>query len=99
MARKGETMSATEEYEGFVPVSVHLAGHRVEGKAWKFAHRRLLQQIEEDKRQFLPLVEARLYRVEGEESRLTGEFEVLAVNKAEVLAIEPKDAVVPRREI
>ncbi len=91
-------MSVTEEYEGFVPVSVHLAGQRVEGKAWKFAHRRLLQQIEEDKRQFIPLVEARLYRLEGQEAHLTGEFEVLAVNKSGVLAIEPKDTVIPRRE-
>lgn len=88
-------MSYREEYQGFVPVSVYLPGQRVDGRAWKYANRRLLQQIEEDSRQFIPLTEARVYALTGEESRLVGEFDVLAVSKAAIAAIEPKDSVTP----
>jgi len=88
-------MSATEEFEGFVPVTVYLAQHRIEGKAWKFANRRLLQQIEEDKREFLPLVQAQLFFLGGE-SETPAQFEVLAVSKSQIIAIEPKDVVTSR---
>jgi len=94
-ARKGDPMDVTEASQGFVPVSILMHGQRVEGKAWKFANRRLLQQIEEDKRQFLPVVEAKLYRVQGGCSELAAEFAVLAVSKAAIIAIEPKDTVTP----
>lgn len=86
-------MAVGEEYQGFVPLSVYLPGQRIEGKAWKFANRRLLQQIEEDKRQFLPVVEAKLYALEAGSARLVAEFDVLAVNKASITAIEPGDIV------
>ena len=86
-------MEIREEFQGFVPVSLHLPSQRIDGKAWKFANRRLLQQIEEDKRQFLPIIEAKVYAVDGESARPTGEFDVLAVNRSAVTAIEPKDTV------
>jgi hypothetical protein len=88
-------MTMREEYEGFVPVVLYLADRRVEGKVWKFANRRLLQQLEEDKRQFIPVVLAKLFFA-GEPSRQPAEFDVLAVSKSHIVAIEPKDTVTPR---
>jgi hypothetical protein len=79
-------MAAAEEFQGFVRVSLFLPAQRVEGRVWKFANRRLLQQIEQDKRDFIPVVDARLYTLEGE-------FDVLAVRKSAVTAIEPQDTV------
>jgi hypothetical protein len=91
-------MNMGEEFEGFVPISVYLPGQRVDGKAWKFANRRLLQQIEEDTRDFLPVVDAKLYTLNKGSATLTAEFAVLAVNKRNTTAIEPKDAVTPAKE-
>ncbi|MBE9565425.1 MAG: hypothetical protein IMF16_01595 [Proteobacteria bacterium] len=91
-------MSMREDFEGFVPISVYLPGQRVDGKAWKFANRRLLQQIEEDTRDFLPIVDAKLYTLDKDSAILTGEFAVLAVNKRNATAIEPKDAITPAKE-
>jgi hypothetical protein len=88
-------MSVREDFQGFVPLSVYLPNQRVDGKVWKFASRRLLQQIEEDRRQFLPIVEAKLYVLEAGSARLDAQFDVLAVNKAAIMAIEPKDTVAP----
>ena len=87
------SMSTAEEYQGFVPVVILLASQHIEGRVWKFANRRLLQQIEQDKREFVPVVEARLYACEGEERRLAAEYEVLAVRKSAIIAIEPLDTV------
>jgi hypothetical protein len=100
-------MTMREEYEGFVPVTFYLADHRVEGKVWKFANRRLLQQLEEDKRQFVPVVLAKLFFTSapspgadpsraGHPPRQPAEFDVLAVSKDHIIAIEPKDTVTPR---
>jgi hypothetical protein len=85
-----------EDYEGFVPVTFYLANHRVEGKVWKFANRRLLQQIEEDKRQFVPVVLAQLFFVGDASRQQVAEFDVLAVGKDHIIAIEPKDVVTQR---
>lgn len=86
-------MTMGEEYQGFVPVSIILASQQVEGRVWKFANRRLLQQIEQDKREFVPVVKARLYERKGKTRELTAEFEVLAVRKSAIIAIEPGDTV------
>jgi hypothetical protein len=86
-------MAAAEEFQGFVRVSLFLPAQRVEGRVWKFANRRLLQQIEQDKREFVPVVDARLYTLEGDSERLAGQFDVLAVRKSAVTAIEPQDTV------
>jgi hypothetical protein len=86
-------MTMGEEYQGFVPVSIFLASQQVEGRVWKFASRRLLQQIEQDKRDFVPVVEARLYALKGKTRTLTAEFDVLAVRKSAIIAIEPGDTV------
>jgi hypothetical protein len=83
----------TEAYQGFVPVTLLLPGQRIEGKAWKFANRRLLQQIEEDRRQFLPLVSARIY--ESGVEREPEELPVLAVSTQRILAIIPGDVTTP----
>jgi len=60
---------------------------------WKFANRRLLQQLEQDKREFVPVVEAKLYNVKGKTRQLAGEFAVLAVRKSAIVALEPRDTV------
>jgi hypothetical protein len=86
-------MTYTEEYQGFVPVSIHIQGQRIDGRVWKFAKRRLLQQIEEDRRQFVPLVDAKLYELQGKSERLVSQFDVLAVSKRAIRAIEPGDTV------
>jgi len=86
-------MAAPEEFQGFVPVTILLATQHVEGRVWKFANRRLLQQIEQDKRDFIPVVEAKLYVRDGDTRRLAAEYEVLAVRKSAVIAIEPLDSV------
>ena len=86
-------MTMDEEYQGFVPVSIFLAGQQVEGRVWKFANRRLLQQLEQDKREFVPVVEAKLYNVKGKARQLAGEFAVLAVHKSAIVALEPGDTV------
>ncbi len=52
-----------------------------------------LQQIEQDKRDFVPVVEARLYALKGKTRELTAEFDVLAVRKSAIIAIEPGDTV------
>ena len=83
----------TEAYQGFVPVTLLLPGQRIEGKAWKFANRRLLQQIEEDQRQFLPLVSARIYEAGGDQD--PEELPVLAVSTQRILAIIPGDVTTP----
>ncbi len=88
----GKSME-TEAYQGFVPVTLLLPGQRVEGKAWKFANRRLLQQIEEDKRQFLPVVSARIYESGVEQE--PEEIPVLAVSTQRILAIIPGDVTTP----
>ena len=84
-----------EEYQGFVPVSIFLASQQVEGRVWKFANRRLLQQLEQDKREFVPVVEAKLYDLKGKARQLTAEFDVLAVRKGAIIALQPHDAVTP----
>ncbi len=86
-------MTMDEEYQGFVPVSIFLAWQQVEGRVWKFANRRLLQQLEQDKREFVPVVEAKLYNVKGKTRQLAGEFGVLAVRKSAIIALEPGDTV------
>jgi hypothetical protein len=91
-------MPTDEEFQGFVPVSLFLPGQRVEGRIWKFANRRLLQQIEQDRREFVPVVEARLFAVEGDAERAAGQFDVLAVRKSAVTAIVPQDTVTPVAE-
>ena len=86
-------MTMDEEYQGFVPVSIFLASQQVEGRVWKFANRRLLQQLEQDKREFVPVVEAKLYHVKGKTRQLAAEFDVLAVRKSAIIALEPRDTV------
>jgi hypothetical protein len=86
-------MTMGEEYQGFVPVSIFLASQQVEGRVWKFANRRLLQQLEQDKREFVPVVEAKLYTLKGKTRELTAEFDVLAVAKRAIIALEPQDTV------
>jgi len=88
-------MSETEAYQGFVPVTVLLSGQRIEGKAWKFANRRLLQQIEEDRRQFLPLVSVRVYKLDAGCADQPEELPVLAVSTRHILAIVPGDTTTP----
>jgi len=85
----------TEAYQGFVPVTLLLPGQRIEGKAWKFANRRLLQQIEEDRRQFLPLVSARVFDLGAGAGEQPQEVPVLAVSVQSILAIIPGDATTP----
>jgi len=85
----------TEAYQGFVPVTLFLPGQRIEGKAWKFANRRILQQIEEDRRQFLPLVSARIFELGGDPDQRPEELPVLAVSTQRILAIIPGDATTP----
>jgi len=85
----------TEAYQGFVPVTLFLPGQRIEGKAWKFANRRILQQIEEDRRQFLPLVSARIFELDGDPDQRPEELPVLAVSTQRILAIIPGDATTP----
>ena len=82
-----------EDYQGFVPVTILLATQHVEGRVWKFANRRLLQQIEQDKREFVPVVDAKLFVRDGDEKRLEAEYEVLAIRKSAIIAIEPLDCV------
>jgi len=86
-------MPTGEEFQGFVPVSIFLPAHRVEGRVWKFANRRLLQQIEQDRREFVPVVEARLFTIERDTERITGQFDVLAIRKSAIVAIRPQDTV------
>ena len=88
-------MAVPEDFQGFVPVSLFLPSQRVDGKVWKFKAHRVLQHIEEDSRRFLPVVEAKVYALGDGPPTLTGEFDVLAVNKSAILAIEPKDTVTP----
>ena len=40
-------MEASEDFQGFVPISIFIADRRIDGKVWKYASRRLLQQIED----------------------------------------------------
>ena len=87
-------MPTGEEFQGFVSISILLPSQRIDGRVWKFANRRLLQQIEADRREFLPVVEAKLYSTEGGSERMCAEFDVLAVRKSAILAIEPQDVVV-----
>jgi len=90
-----EIAMKTEAYQGFVPVTLLLPGQRIEGKAWKFANRRLLQQIEEDRRQFLPLVSARIFELDVGRDQDPQELPVLAVSTQRILAIIPGDATTP----
>ncbi|MGD0112218.1 MAG: hypothetical protein ABSD48_10155 [Armatimonadota bacterium] len=85
----------TEAYQGFVPVTLFLPGQRIEGRAWKFANRRILQQIEEDRRQFLPLVSAKIFELDGSPDQRPEELPVLAVSTQRILAIIPGDATTP----
>ena len=85
----------TQAYQGFVPITLLLPGQRIEGKAWKFANRRLLQQIEEDQRQFLPLVFARIFELDGSTGQNPPELPVLAVSTRKILAIIPGDITTP----
>lgn len=86
-------MPTPEEFQGFVPVTILLASQHVEGRVWKFANRRLLQQIEQDKRDFIPVVEAKVFAHEGPAHRLSAEYDVLAVRKSAIIAIEPLDTI------
>jgi len=86
-------MEASEDFQGFVPISIFIADRRIDGKVWKYASRRLLQQIEEDDRRFLPVVEAKVYQLDGSSEQLVGEFDVLGVNKSSAIALQPKDTV------
>ena len=90
-------MEVSEDFQGFVPISIFIADRRIDGKVWKYASHRLLQQIEEDDRRFLPVVEARVYQLEGASEQLVGEFDVLGINKSRVIALQPKDTVVQKR--
>ena len=92
-------MASGEEFQGFVSVSIFLTSQQIEGRVWKFANRRLLQQLEQDPRAFVPVVEAKLYNLGGETRQLAAEFDVLAVRKTAIIAIQPQDTVtnvVPR---
>jgi hypothetical protein len=91
-------MERTEAFQGFVPVTLLLPGQRIEGKAWKFANRRLLQQIEEDRRQFLPLVSARIFDIDGRRESGSTELPVLAVSTRRIVAIIPGDVATPVEE-
>jgi hypothetical protein len=86
-------MPTPEEFQGFVAVAIMLTTQQVEGRVWKFANRRLLQQIEQDKRDFIPVIDAKLYVRDGDTRRLAAEYEVLAVRKSAIIAIEPLDLV------
>ena len=86
-------MPTGEEFQGFVRVPIFLPAQRVEGRVWKFANRRLLQQIEQDPRAFVPVVEAKLYNLGGEVRQLAAEFDVLAIRKTAIVAIQPQDTV------
>jgi hypothetical protein len=74
-----------------------IAGQRIEGKAWKEAHRRLLEQIEGQKRQFLPVVEAKIFDLSKPDDTPTV-LPVVAVNTAAITTIVPGDAVTPLEE-
>ena len=90
-------MEASEDFQGFVPISIFIADRRIDGKVWKYASRRLLQQIEEDDRRFLPVVEAKVYQLDGSSEQLVGEFDVLGVNKSSVIALQPKDTIAQKQ--
>jgi len=86
-----------EDYRGFVPVTVLLPGQRIEGNAWKEAGQRLLEHIEGQKRQFLPIVEARIFDLSRPDEAPTM-LPILAVNTTAITAIIPGDVVTPVHE-
>lgn len=86
-----------EEYQGFVPIIVFLPGKRIEGKAWKEGARRLLEHIETEKRQFLPIVQARVSDLTTPDQE-PEQVPVIAVNRAAITAIIPGDVVTPPDE-
>jgi len=88
-------MAAREEYQGFVPVTIQLADARIEGQVWKLANCRLLEHIEADRRAFLPVVQARVFRLEGGGESVPAEHEAIAVNKSLILTLVPGDTVTP----
>ena len=88
-------MRRTESYQGFVPVTILLPGRRIVGMAWKFGNRRLLQQIEEDKRQFLPIVTARIFDLTSPAKEQPEELPVVAVSTNQMIAIIPGDVATP----
>jgi hypothetical protein len=88
-------MAAREEYQGFVPITIHLADVRIEGQVWKLANHRLLEHLEADRRAFLPVVQARVFRLEGGVESVQAEHEVIAVNKSQILTFVPGDTVTP----
>ncbi len=91
-------MSAPEAFQGFVSVTILLSAQHVEGRVWKFANRRLLQQIEQDKREFIPVIGAKLFHGSRTARELAGEYDILAVRKSAIIAIEPLDTICPVAE-
>lgn len=87
-----------EEREGFVPITLILRDRRIEGKVWKQAGWRLLEQIEREGRQFLPIVEAEIAGSAGRLAPDSEHSEVVAVKLSEVVAIIPGDSVTPSGE-
>jgi len=85
---------ACEEFEGFVPVIVLLSDQRGEGKAWKRGGRRLLQDIEERHRQFLPIVDAKVHSLTEPQSPPVL-LPLVAVNTAAIRWIIAGDDISP----
>ena len=86
-----------EDYQGFVPITLMLPGQRIEGSAWKEGGQRLLEHIEAQKRQFLPIVEARIFDL-SRPDEAPSMLPVLAVNTTAIMVIIPGDVVTPVHE-
>lgn len=86
-------MGQHEDFVGFVEATVYTAQHRIDGLIFKAIGKRLLEQLDTDRRELIPVAQAKVYAIGGD--RPLFEVDTIAIAKRAILGVVPRDGIKP----
>lgn len=56
-------MGKHEDFVGFVEVTIYTAQHRIDGLIFKAVGKRILEQLDTERREVIPIIQAKVYEL------------------------------------
>lgn len=86
-------MASFKDFEGFVPVTILTGGHRIDGLLFKERGKRVIEQLDTDRRELVPIAMAEVLDVKGTEELIVADG--IGVRREAIEWLIPHDAVRP----
>ena len=86
-------MGKHEDFVGFVEVTIYTAQHRIDGLMFKAIGKRILEQLDTERRELIPMIQAKVYDIEGNQPLF--EVDSIAIAKRAIVGVVPKDGIKP----